>query len=188
MRLRRPETAGLLFGLLLTVLSVAPSSAAEAEAEILVPLDAKVDGERVQGHEAEISAVRRGKAWALTVATRPTAGWSGVALRPDGKTWNLADRAGVAADVRNTGPRTVTVYVRVAGVKARDRYNSTVGLARLAPGASATVRVPFAPYAPTVEGVDLFGMRGYPVGGKGDVRGRMDPSGVTAVRVYTHGP
>ena len=184
----RPGLAVLALGLLAAALAAAPSRAAETGKKVLVPFGPDLDADRIQGHEAEVTTVRRGEAWALAVTTRPSSGWSGAALRPDGTTWNLADRAGVAGDVRNTGPRTVTVYVRAMNAKGSDRHKSTVGLARLAPGASTTVRVPFARYAPTVEGVDLFGMRGYPVGGKGDARGRMDPSRVTALRLYTHGP
>jgi hypothetical protein len=188
MPLRFRAASGVVFAGLLTALAAGPSPAAETAEDVLVKFGPKVDAERVRPHEAEVSAVQRGEAWTLAVATRASSGWSGVTLRPDGKTWNLADREGVAVEVRNTGSRAATVYVQVENAKAGDRQKSNVGLAHLAPGATAPVRVPFAHYAPKVEGVELFGMRGYPVAAKGDVRGRMDASRVTGVRIHTLGP
>ena len=177
----RPGRLVLVLGLL----AAATSMAAETPAKVLVAFGPKVQTDRVRPHEAEVSAVRRDDAWVLAVTTRPSSGWSGVTLRPKGQPWNLAAYEGVAMDVRNAGATAITVYLRVDNAKAGDRHRSNVGLVRVDPGVRTTLRVPFAHYAPNVEGVDVFGMRGYPVAGKGDVRGRMDASRATGFAVFT---
>jgi len=143
---------------------------------------------RLKPHQATATVEARGDAHVVRLTTESGSGWNGVRIQPADKDWHLAAYEGVAMDIRNTGPDAVTVYLRVDNAKASDRHRSTMGLARVDPGCQTTLRVPFAHYAPKVEGVALFGMRGYPVATKGDTRGRMDASRVTGLAVFTLPP
>jgi len=187
-RLPPGRPVGLAFALVLAAALPAGAIAATPTGQDLAVFGPDFPATRLAAHEATAVVRPKDGAHVLAVTTRPAPGWSGVTVKPDGKEWHLAAFEGVAIDVRNAGPTAVTVYARLENAKASDRHRSNTGLASVPAGARTTLRVPFAHYAPKVEGVTVFGMRCYPVAGKCDVRGRMDAGRVTGVAVFTLAP
>ncbi|MBL7140586.1 MAG: beta-galactosidase [Planctomycetes bacterium] len=171
--------------ILLTAVATPFAVAAAAEAPaamVLFDFETTVDTARVHAQNATAAVADRDGRHVLHVTADAGAGQPAVTLRPAGGPWDLARCEGIAAEVRNAAAAPVTIYLRVENKGANDRRNTNVGLVTLAAGAAATLRVPFSRHPPKVEGVDLFGMRGYPVAGKGETTGRLDPGRVTGLR------
>jgi len=169
----------------MTAAANAPAAHAKSGGASMVLFDFETSGgaARIQGQNANATVTMRDGGHVLRITAGAGAPNPAVMLRPADGPWDLARFEGIEANVRNAAAGPVTVYLRVENKGANDRHNANVGLVTLQAGASAVLRVPFSRHAPKIEGVELFGMRGYPVASKGGTTGRMDPARVTGLRV-----
>jgi len=108
--------------------------------------------------------------------------WPGVTLPAAGGAWDLSAFLYAVADVKNVGKNAATVYLRVDNDGADGTRNCVTGNVTLRPGEQKMLRVMMT-RKPVLQGVKLFGMRGYPPGyGTGDHA--IDAAKVTQVVAY----
>lgn len=108
--------------------------------------------------------------------------WPGVTLPAAGAAWDLSAFLYAVADVKNVGKNAATVYLRVDNDGADGTRNCVTGNVTLRPGEQKMLRVMMT-RKPVLQGVKLFGMRGYPPGyGTGDHA--IDAAKVTQVVAY----
>ena len=185
---RRARRYGVAVAALAMAACLLPQGAAAAQRQVLFDFDAGFDVAGVQSSDCKVSVVKRGGGSALAVATGHKAPWPGVTLMAPRGWWDLSAFEGIALDVRNTGAGAVTVNCRVDNAGADGTNHCNTGGITLEPGRSGTLEVGFKRKSAVVEGVKLFGMRGYPVSGDGKAPGRIDPSEVIGLVIFVARP
>jgi hypothetical protein len=172
------------------VLASAAAACRAAGAEkTLFDFEGAFDFAAVQATDAKVTPAKApGGGAALALATGHAQPWPGIVLPAPGGTWDLAAFMHVALDVTNTGANSVTVNCRVDNDGADGVKNCNTESLTLAPGARGTLTVAFNRRMPAVKGVELFGMRGYPLAGADGERGTIDPARVTGLVIFVARP
>ncbi len=186
MRIQAARRAAVLTGVLAVAIGWAAGETALAAEKMLLDFDKDFDFAKVQASDAKVSAAKRDAGAALAVATGHAQDWPGVTLKAPGGSWDLSAYEFLALDVRNTGSSAVTVHCRVDNEGADGAKNCNTESIALKPGEAGTLKVTFKRAPPALEGVKLFGMRGYPVGQGG--QGTIDPSKVIGLVIFVARP
>jgi len=157
--------------------------------KILFDFDRNFAFDKVPGNDAKAAGARRGAGWAMRISTGHRQRWPGLTLKAPAGRWDLARYEHVAMDVRNVGPKDVTVGLRVDSAGPGPKPSFVDAALTLKPGHSGTLKVTLQrSFAPGAGGkaIKLFGMRGYPPGVAGE--GGIDPRNVTHLYVFVPKP
>ncbi len=185
---RRARGYGIAVLVLALAGCLAPQGAGAAQRQVLFDFDSGFDFSKVAATDAKVAEAKRDGGSALAVATGHKERWPGIILKAPGGQWDLAKYDRIALDVTNTGAGSVTVNCRVDNVGADGASNCCAGRITLQPGKSGTLKVRFKRKSAVVEGVKLFGMRGYPVSGSGKAAGRINPAKVVGLLIFVARP
>lgn len=122
----------------------------------------------------------------LALAVGHAVEWPGIQLAAPGGHWDLSKFETLTLAVKNTSEHAATLCCRVDNTGADGVHNCNTGSVALDAGATGTLTVTFRRAPQTVPGVNLFGMRGYPVNGKAD--GTIDPGRVVGLVIFVPKP
>ena len=176
----------LTLAVLAVVALTCPPVSIAAEAKTLVAFRPDFDASSVAAHDARPTIVAAADATVLQVATGHAAPWPGVTLTAPGGNWDLSTYTEVAVEVKNSGPQSVSVHLRVDCPGGDGAKNSITGHVALPPGETRTLRVPLRRRLPAALAEKLFGMRGYPGGYAKD--DGLDVSQITQLIVFVDHP
>jgi len=165
---------------------LAARQAAAAPEKMLLDFDSGFDFAKVAASDAKVSEAKRDGGSALALATGHAQDWPGVTLKAPGGAWDLRAYEFIALDVRNTGASAVTVHCRVDNDGADGVTNCNTDAVPLKPGETGVLKVTFRRRPRGLEGVKLFGMRGYPVDQGG--QGTIDPSKIVGLVIFVARP
>jgi hypothetical protein len=168
----------------LLLLSALLAAADEPPALALLDFGAAFDVAGVPATDLKLA--RAADAGGLTLTVGHQADWPGITLKAPAGHWDLSRFARLTVVVKNVGASAGTLCCRVDNPGADGVHNCNTGSLDLAPGASGTLTVEFHRRAPSLPGVKLFGMRGYPVNQNND--GTIDTAGVTQLVVFVPKP
>lgn len=163
----------ILIGLL--ALSV-PAIAAE---QLLFNFSPPFDTRQAQASDASIALSNERR---LHVTTHHAAAWPGITLPAPTGHWDLSSCGFVQVDWKNVGTNTFKLSCRVDNPGADGRSNCVTGASELAPGTLGTITVPLTRTAGSDLDGKLFGMKGFPAGGKGP--NTVDPGNITQLILF----
>jgi hypothetical protein len=169
--------AMVLFGVQPLPLHAAPG----VQARVLFDFRDGFDVDSVQTQDAQMALTADRS---LRVRMGIKARWPGITLKaPKGK-WDLSNRLYLAADLYNSGDRSVRIHCRVDNPGANGRENCITERLDLAPGKLQTMIVLLSKTSTRLSGpLELVGMRGAP-----EAAGKLDPSNVTQLLFYVNRP
>src|SRR5581483_1938982 len=161
-------------------------SVAGAEEQTLFELTPQFNLTKVTAQDAVITATNEAGQAVLRVDLHHRAQWPGVTFVAPGGRWDLSGNERVIVDWKNIGTNALQLSCRVDNPKADGTSNCVNGWTELEPGKTGTIDVFLQRTAGDNLGGKLFGMRGFPVGGKGPEM--VDPANITQILLFAAKP
>lgn len=158
----------------------------EAEDQTLLDFGPRFDPALAQVQDADVTLTNDGGRTALRVETHHRAQWPGITLpAPEGR-WDLSGSERVVIEWRNIGSKAFQLFCRVDNPGADGTSNCVNSWTELEPGRPGQIEVELKRTAGDNLGGRLFGMRGYPAGGKGPEM--VNPSNITQILLFASKP
>ncbi len=154
--------------------------------QTLLDFEKGFDFAAVPAQDVTVSEVKTAGGSALRVSSGHKHDWPGITLKAPAGHWDLSRQAYLLVDVKNAGQNAVTVSCRVDNPGADGQKNCNTASINLAPGAAGTLKVTFTPRIAGGQGVNLFGMRGYPAGQ--EQKASIDTANVTQLVLFSPKP